>query len=91
MGVGKWGKPITSCVVVSADAPAKQAPGKRPSEIAGAIVELLTSRGAGMRKKELVEHFNGRYADTSVYKEVRKMIADKRLHDVVGIVGLVPQ
>lgn len=91
MAIGKWGKPITSCVVVSADAPPEQAPNKRPSEIAGAITEVLTSRGTGMRKRDLAAHFEGRYPDTSVYKEIRKMTAANRLNVVVGVVGLVPQ
>ena len=60
MGIGKWGKPITSCVVVDAEAPAKQAHARRPSEIAGAIVEFLTVRGAGIKKRELADHFEGR-------------------------------
>lgn len=89
IGVNKWGKPATSCVVVSADAPAKQERGKRPSEIAGAITELLTTRGTGMRKGELVDHFEDRYSRTSVYKEIRKMTADHRLTEVVGILALV--
>jgi KaiC/GvpD/RAD55 family RecA-like ATPase len=86
MGLGKWGKPITSCVVVSADAPVK--PGKRPSEIAGAITEVLSSRGTGMRRRELVEHFEARYHRGSVYKEIQKMKEAKRLIEVVGVIAL---
>jgi hypothetical protein len=91
IGVNKWGKPVTSCVVVSADAPPKAAKGKRPSEIGGAIVELLTSRGTGMRKRDLVHHFEERYTRGAVYKEIGKMIEAKRLTEVVGVVGLVRQ
>jgi putative DNA primase/helicase len=90
LGIGKWHQPITSCVVVAADAPAKPS-AKRPSEIAGAIGELLTSRGTGMRKRELVDHFDGRYTTSAVYREVRKMTAAGKLREVVGIVGLVRQ
>jgi hypothetical protein len=91
IGVNKWGKPVTSCVVASADAPPKAAKGKRPSEIAGAIVELLTSRGTGMRKRDLVDHFESRYASSAVYRELKKMIEARRLHEVVGVIGLVQQ
>ncbi len=89
LGMGKWG-PATSCVVVSADAPPKQT-GKRPSEIAGGIIELLTNKGAGMRRGDMVDHFEGRYHKVSVYKEIRKMIEAKQLNEVVGLIGLVPQ
>jgi len=54
--------------VVSADAPAKQERNKQPSEIAGAIVEVLTTRGAGMKRGDLVDHLEGRYVKGSVYK-----------------------
>jgi AAA domain len=91
MGIGKWGKPITSCVVVNADAPPKVAANKRPSEIAGAITELLTSRGAGMRKGDMVTHFEGRYTKSAVYRELKKMADAGKLKEVVGIVGLVAQ
>lgn len=88
MGIGKWGNPITSCVVVNAEAPAKQAPGKRPSEIAGAIAEFLTTRGSGIKKRDLVDHFDGRYTSGAVYRELKKMAEAKKLHEVCGIVAL---
>ena len=88
MGIGKWGKPVTSCVVLDADAPAKAAPGKRPSEIAGAITEFLTSRAAGIKKGELVDHFDGRYARSAVYREMKKMSEAGKLREAVGIVAL---
>jgi hypothetical protein len=91
MGVGKWGKPTTSCVVISTDAPPKLERGKRPSEIAGAIAEFLTARGTGIKKGDLVDHFEDRYPRTSVYRELRKMLGDGRLRDCVGIVSLVRQ
>lgn len=89
MGVGKWGKPITSCVVAPSDAPPKASTAKRPSEIAGAIVELLTARKAGMRKGDIVDHFATRYTKGAVYREIKKMVEAHRLRDVLGIIGLV--
>jgi KaiC/GvpD/RAD55 family RecA-like ATPase len=88
MGIGKWGKPITSCAVVSADAPPKSAPGKRPSEIGGAILELLTSVPAGKRKSAIAHHFQGRYPDSSVYREIKKLIEAGRVKESLGIVAL---
>jgi len=91
LGVGKWDKPVTSCVVTPADAPPKTTAAKRPSEIAGAIVELLTGRGAGMRKGDIVDHFAGRYTKGAVYREIKKLVEGHRLRDVIGIVGLVTE
>jgi putative DNA primase/helicase len=90
LGMGKWGTPITSCVVIDADAPPK-ASSKRPSEIAGAITEVLTSRSGGMRKGELADHFDGRYTRSCVYREIKKMVESGRARDVIGIVALVKQ
>lgn len=84
------GRPVTSCVVMDSEAPAKPS-AKRPSEIAGAIGELLTSRGAGMRKRELVDHFDGRYTPSAVYRELKKMAEAGKLREVVGVVSLVRQ
>ena len=91
MGPGKWGAPRTSCVVLPTDAPAKRETKKRPSEIAGAITELLTSRGSGMLKGEMVKHFDGRYAKSAVYRELKKMAEIGKVNEAVGVVALVKQ
>lgn len=88
LGANRWGTPRGSCVVVAADAPAKPVRGKRPSEIAGAIVEALTQHGAGMFKGALAKHFDGRYISSTVYREVKKMVADGRLIEAAGLVAL---
>lgn len=88
MGAGKWGKPQTSCVVVPADAPAKTGHSKRPSEIAGAIVEMLTTHGAGCLKGRIANHFAERYTSSAVYREIKKMTGDGRLVESAGIVAL---
>lgn len=88
MGVNRWGTPRHSCVVVAADAPAKRERAKRPSEIAGAIVEVLTQRGTGCVKAALVKHFEGRYTSGAVYREISKMATDGRLIETAGIVAL---
>jgi putative DNA primase/helicase len=88
LGIGKWHQPITSCVVVACDPPARPS-AKRPSEIAGAITELLTSRGTGMRKRELVDHFDARYTSSAIYRELKKMAEAGKLREVVGVIALV--
>lgn len=88
LGPGQWDSRQTSCVVIPAEAPAKQAKGKRVSEVAGAIIELLTQRGSGMRKGEVVKHFTGRYVRGSVYREVKKLAEDGRVLETAGIVAI---
>ncbi len=88
MGVGKWGQARTSCVVVPSEAPAKAERGKRQSEVAGAIVEFLTERGAGCVQGGLVKHFEGRYSRGAVYKEISKLAEAGLLIRSAGVVAL---
>ena len=88
MGANRWGTSRGSCVVVTADAPARVAKGKRPSEIAGAITEFLSSRAGGCLKGGLARHFDGRYVRQSVYREINKMVDGGHLIETAGIVAL---
>lgn len=88
IGVNRWGTERSSCVVVAADAPEKKVRGKRPSEIAGAITELLTQHGTGMVKGRVVKHFEGRYHHSGVYREIKSMVDDGKLIEVGAVVAL---
>lgn len=88
LGLTKWKTPATSCVVLPADAPAKQT-GKRISEVGGAIVEMLRTKNAGMKKRELVAHFADRYDKSAVYRELKKLVESGRVNDVLGAVSIV--
>lgn len=88
LGAGQWGHRRTSCVVVPAEAPAKQSKGKRPSEVAGAITEALTQHGTGMKKGDIVKHFAERYERATIYRELKKMVESGRLNESIGIVSL---
>ena len=77
--------------MVSADAPEKLPQAKRTSEIAGAILELLTTHGRGMKKSDVVEHFNERYAKGPVYRETKKLVEAGKLRERAGIVAIVGQ
>lgn len=88
MGLTKWNSPATSCVVMPADAPDKQS-GKRASEVGGAVIEYLAARGAGVKKTELVKHFDTRYTKSAVYREIKKLVAGGSLHECAGIVAAV--
>jgi hypothetical protein len=87
LGLTKWGKPATSCVVVAADAPAKAA-GKRISEVGGAILEMLRTKGSGIKKSEVVKHFDGRYDSSAVYRELKRRVEAGQVHDCAGIVAI---
>lgn len=85
LGVTKWGDAATSCIVVSADAPLKQA-GKRLSEVSGAILEFLRCQSAGLRKGLLIRHFEGQYDKSAVYRELKKLVETRQVNEAVGIV-----
>lgn len=72
LGSTKWGTPATSCVVMPAAAPKHQS-GKRISEVGGAILEMLRTQSAPMKKADVVAQFNGRYDKSAVYRELKKL------------------
>lgn len=86
MGVTKWGKPATTCVVTPTDAPAKAAKGKRVGEVEGAVVEFLAQRKTGARKAEVVAHFGGRYERANVYRAMRSLTEARAIHEAAGMV-----
>jgi putative DNA primase/helicase len=87
LGRTKWGTPATSCICVSADAPAKST-GKRVSEVGGAIVEFLLARGTGARKSIVTKHFDGRYTTSAVYREMKRLATNGQILEVAGVVSL---
>jgi hypothetical protein len=87
LGLTKWGEPATSCVVLPMDAPAKQT-SKRMGEIEGAVVEFLAAHKVGIRKAELVKHFDGRYLRPNVYRALRTLVAAQAIHEAAGMVSI---
>jgi putative DNA primase/helicase len=87
LGFTKWGAPATSCVVVSADAPVKTA-GKRVSEVGGAVLELLRTKGSGIKKRDVVKHFDGVYTSGAVYRELKRLVEAGQVHECIGIVAI---
>jgi hypothetical protein len=85
LGLTKWGKPATSCVVVAADAPVKQA-NKRMGEVEGAVVEFLAAHKIGIKKSELAKHFDGRYDRANVYRAIRTLVTAAAVHEAAGMV-----
>lgn len=87
IGYSKWGDPMTSCIVNSADAPVKET-GKRTSEVGGAIVEFLLHRGTGIKKSEIPKHFEGRYTKGAVYRQISTLKDLGQLVEVAGVIAL---
>jgi len=86
MGLSKWKSPATSCVVMPAVAPDKQS-GKRISEVGGAIVEMLRTKGTGVKKKDVVAHFAEQYVSSAVYRELKKLVDGGQVKEVMGVVS----
>ena len=85
LGLTKWGAAATSCVVMPGDAPVRPT-GKRLSEVGGAILEMLRTKGSGMKKREVVKHFAEAYTSSAVYREIKKMVEAGHAHECIGIV-----
>ena len=85
LGCTKWGAPATSCVVVPVDAPEKLK-GKRMGEVEGAVVEFLASHKVGIKKSEVVKHFEGRYEKGPIYRAMKALVTAAAIHEASGMV-----
>lgn len=85
LGRTKWGADATSCVVLPADAPDKPK-GKRMGEVEGAVVEFLAARKTGIKKAEVVKHFEGRYEKGPVYRAMQSLVKAGAIHEAAGMV-----
>jgi KaiC/GvpD/RAD55 family RecA-like ATPase len=85
LGSTKWGAAATSCVVVAADAPDKPK-GKRMGECDGAVLEFLAAHKVGIRKAEVVKHFEGRYEKGPVYRAMKALVTAAAVHEAAGMV-----
>jgi len=88
LGLTKWGAPATSCVVVPADAPAKQT-GKRISEVGGAVLEMLRTKACSMKKRDVVAYFVEEYDKSAVYRELKKLVESGAVNEIAGVVTAV--
>lgn len=86
MGLTKWGAVASSCVVVAADAPVKQATGKRMSECDGAVLEFLVAHKIGIKKRDVVTHFEGRYEKGPIYRAMKSLVTAAAIHEAAGMV-----
>ncbi len=87
LGYTKWGAAATSCVVVAADAPEKKT-GKRMGECEGAVLEFLAAHKVGIKKSQVVKHFEGRYEKGPVYRAMKALVTACAIHEAVGMVAI---
>lgn len=87
LGQTKWGQAATSCVVMPSAAPDKPQ-GKRMGEVEGAVVEFLAARKVGVKKAEVVKHFDGRYKGPNVYRAIRSLKEASAVWEVAGMVSI---
>jgi len=85
LGHTKWGEPATSCVVTTADAPVKQQ-SKRMSECDGAVLEYLVDHKVGIKKRDVVTHFEGRYEKGPIYRAMKALVTAGAMHEAAGMV-----
>jgi len=84
LGHTKWGEPATSCVVVAADAPVKQAKAIKLGETQQAVMALLRGAGKNMKVREIAEALaEQEITRTSVYNAVNRL-RDVELVEVSG-------
>lgn len=80
---------VTSCVVVPSDEPMRDAArAKRMGACEGAVLEYLSAQPAGVRKKVVVEHLEGRYEKGPIYRAMKSLVEGQLIHESVGMVAI---
>ena len=72
---------------MAADAPEKKT-GKRMGECDGAVLEFLVGHKIGIRKTEVVKHFEGRYEKGPVYRAMKALVTACAIHEAAGMVAV---
>lgn len=86
LGLTKWGKPATTCVCVSADAPPKAVKAQKLGECEGAILEYLRSIKGGIAKAKVAAYFDGRYNRANVYRSLGTLATKGFVFEGAGMV-----
>lgn len=89
MGVGKWGKDKSSCVVVPSDAPAKAMKAAKVGPAQQAILALLKGAGTDMRIKEVAEKLKDQFSKTSVYNASERLKDNALVEISAGVMHLI--
>lgn len=84
LGRTKWGEPATSCVVAAADAPVRAA--RAMGECDGAVLEFLVAHKVGIKKRDVVAHFEGRYERGPIYRSIKALVSAAAVHEAAGMI-----
>jgi putative DNA primase/helicase len=90
LGQTKWGGEATTCVIAPAASPPKAAGGKSLGKVEGAVLDLLASQCAGVKKSMVVQHLKDQLqlAPSSVYAAI-KSLAEKGMAHLTEHTGMV--
>jgi len=61
-------------------------PGKRLSECDGAVLEFLVAHKVGIKKRDVVAHFEGRYEKGPIYRSMKALVTAAAVHEAAGMV-----
>lgn len=90
MGVSKWGKAQTSCVVGAADAPPKQGKTRKIGETQQAVLALLKGANKNLRIGEIATALEPQgLSKSTVYNAVRRLSDVELVQVCAGVVHLI--
>jgi len=90
--------PITSCVVETTDKPApvrrsqvqaSKAGKGRPNVADGLVLGVLSTMPKGISRGELVRHFDGKPAKSTIYRSIENLIEAGKVAESAGIVRML--
>lgn len=57
-------------------------------EVEGAVVEFLAAHKVGIKKRDVVKHFEGRYEKGPVYRAMKALVTAAAIHEAAGMVSI---
>ncbi len=83
LGLTKFKKEATCCIVLSSNPPEK-INHKKTGAIAAALIEYLLNNNSLIKKADIVKHFKGRFSRSGVYDEIDKLLKTGSLKEEEG-------
>lgn len=87
LGNDAHGDPMTSCVVVHSDLPAKTE-GKRMGEVEGAVLNFLTAHKVAIQKRDVVKKLQEQHEKSSLYRAMKALAGASLIRETAGMVTL---
>lgn len=86
LGPGKWGAPVTSCVVMPAQAPTKQH-GKPLAGCAKDVIRVVREHPNGIMRKDIARCLEAEHHRSTVARSIDKLILESALNNFDGIIA----